>query len=95
VSTYEGFGLPIVEANAVGRPVITSNVCSMPEVAGDAAFLVDPFDVEDIRRGVLLLINDSHLRRDLVRRGFLNVRRFSIESVATQYRSLYDELSSV
>src|SRR5262245_25129314 len=51
VSTYEGFGLPIVEANAVGRPVITSNIWSMPEVAGDAACLVDPFNVQSIQNG--------------------------------------------
>ncbi|MFM7851415.1 MAG: glycosyltransferase, partial [Flammeovirgaceae bacterium] len=49
VSTYEGFGMPIVEANTVGRVVVTSNILSMPEVAGNAARLVDPFDVGSIR----------------------------------------------
>lgn len=48
VSTYEGFGMPIIEANRVGRPVITSNILSMPEVAGEAACLVNPFDIENI-----------------------------------------------
>ena len=52
VSTYEGFGMPIVEANAIGRVVVTSNVLSMPEVAGNAAHLVDPFDVNSIREGI-------------------------------------------
>ncbi len=52
VSTYEGFGMPIVEANAIGRPVFTATVASMPEVAADAACLVDPFDVQAIRNGV-------------------------------------------
>ena len=55
-STYEGFGLPIVEAQAVGRPVITSDILSMPEVAGGAARLVDPFSVPAIRGAVLELI---------------------------------------
>jgi glycosyltransferase involved in cell wall biosynthesis len=52
VSLYEGFGLPVVEALACGAPIVTSNVSSMPEVAGDAGFLVNPLDVEDIERGL-------------------------------------------
>lgn len=89
-STYEGFGLPIVEAQAVGRPVVTSNTSSMPEVAGDAAILVDPFDVESIRRGVLQVIHDADHRNDLVRRGFENAKRFQSEQVAQRYADLYD-----
>ena len=57
VSTYEGFGMPIIEANRVGRPVITSNILSMPEVAGEAACLVNPFDIENIN--FLRIINDA------------------------------------
>ena len=68
VSTYEGFGLPIIEAQAVGRSVITSNVASMPEVAGNGALLVDPFSVEEIRNGILKIINDSELRESLIAR---------------------------
>lgn len=88
-STYEGFGLPIVEANAVGRPVITSNICSMPEVAGDAACLVDPLDVADIRAAVLRVINDKGYRDQLVANGLENVKRFQIETIAAQYADLY------
>ena len=88
-STYEGFGLPIVEANAVGRPVITSNICSMPEVAGDAACLVDPLDVADIRAAVLRVINDKVYRDQLVANGLENVKRFQIETIAAQYADLY------
>jgi glycosyltransferase involved in cell wall biosynthesis len=88
-STYEGFGLPIVEANAVGRPVVTSNVWSMPEVAGDAACLVDPFDVASIRAGILRVIEDSAYREQLVKRGFENVKRFRTETVTAQYAELY------
>ncbi|MHB1456385.1 MAG: glycosyltransferase family 4 protein [Armatimonadota bacterium] len=91
-STYEGFGLPIVEAQASGRPVITSNLCSMPEVAGDAACLVDPFDVDSIKTGILHIISDATYRAELVERGLINIERFRPEAIATQYTSLYQEL---
>lgn len=91
-STYEGFGLPIVEANAVGRPVVTSNLLSMPEVAGDAACLVDPFDVASIRQGIRRALEDAVYREDLIRRGFENVRRFRTAAIAEQYAALYREI---
>jgi glycosyltransferase involved in cell wall biosynthesis len=91
-STYEGFGLPIIEANATGRTVVTSNILSMPEVAGDAACLVDPFEVESIRAGVLKVIQDAAYREQLVQNGFKNVERFKPEAVAIQYMALYREL---
>ena len=89
VSTYEGFGLPIVEANAVGRAVVTSNIWSMPEVAGGAACLVDPFDVASIRAGICRVIEDTAYREHLVKSGFENVKRFHTESIAEQYAALY------
>jgi glycosyltransferase involved in cell wall biosynthesis len=92
-STYEGFGLPLVEAQAVGRPVVTSNVWSMPEVAGGAAELVDPFDVASIRAGVQRVIADEPRRRDLVQRGFANAARFSAAAVAERYAALYREIA--
>lgn len=92
VSTYEGFGLPIVEANAVGRPVITSNIWSMPEVAGDAACLIDPFNVSEIRAAVMRIINDADYRDQLLANGFENVKRFQIETIALQYADLYREI---
>lgn len=94
VSTYEGFGLPIVEANAVGRPVVTSNLSSMPEVAGAAACLVDPYRIEDIRAGVLKVICDGGYRDQLIEAGFANARRFRVETVAAQYASLYKEVNA-
>ena len=88
-STYEGFGMPIAEAQAVGRVVVTSNLWSMPEVAGDGACLVDPYDVESIRTGLDCVINNKEYREDLVRRGFENVKRFNVEKIALDYENLY------
>ncbi|MEN8251571.1 MAG: glycosyltransferase family 1 protein [Bacteroidota bacterium] len=92
-STYEGFGLPIVEANAVGRPVITSNCWSMPEVAGNAACLVDPYNVEEIRDAVLRIIDDWSYRANLIRLGLENVKRFRVGHIAEQYAELYREVA--
>jgi glycosyltransferase involved in cell wall biosynthesis len=93
VSTYEGFGLPIVEANAVGRPVVTSNLLSMPEVAGNAACLVDPFDVAAIRAGILRIWKDEAYRENLIQAGFENVKRFTPRAIAEQYAAIYRELA--
>jgi glycosyltransferase involved in cell wall biosynthesis len=92
VSTYEGFGMPIVEANAVGRVVVTSNILSMPEVAGNAAHLVDPFDNASIREGLLKVISDEQYRQQLISNGFENCKRFDVSLIASQYASLYQEL---
>ena len=92
-SSYEGFGLPIVEANVTGRAVITSNVCAMPEVAGKAACLVNPGDVGSIRAGVLRVINEPGYRKWLVEAGFENIKRFEAASVARQYGDVYAALS--
>ena len=92
-STYEGFGLPIIEAQATGRPVVTSRVTAMPEVAGDAACLVDPYDVASIRSGVVRVLGDGSYRDSLVQRGFENVRRFEPARIAAQYAQLYEEVA--
>lgn len=91
-STYEGFGMPIIEANAVGRPVITSNICSMPEVAGNAACIVDPFDISSIRTGILKIINEPEYREDLIKKGYKNVERFKAEKIAGDYVKIYQEM---
>jgi glycosyltransferase involved in cell wall biosynthesis len=92
VSTYEGFGMPIIEANAIGRPVITSNLLSMPEVAGNAAHLVDPYDIESIRAGIVKIIQDKHYRDTLVANGLENCKRFDAQKIADNYVELYDKM---
>lgn len=91
-STLEGFGMPIIEAQAVGRPVVTSDLSSMPEVAGSGACLVNPYDPDCIRAGVLRLIEDREYREYLVQKGFENVQRFRAEEVARQYEALYERV---
>lgn len=92
-STYEGFGLPIIEAQAVGRPVITSNLCSMPEVAGEGACFVDPLDVESIRNGVVNVVENAEYRESLVSLGFINVKRFSGRILAGRFARVYWNLN--
>ncbi|MBI4209611.1 MAG: glycosyltransferase family 4 protein [Deltaproteobacteria bacterium] len=83
-SLSEGFGLPILEAMQCGCPVITSNCSSMPEVAGDAAILVDPYNVESIRDGMLQLIEKPDLRQSLTKKGFQRAKEFSWEKTAQE-----------
>lgn len=92
-SVYEGFGLPIVEANAIGRPVVTSNILSMPEVAGDAACLVDPLEPSCIRAGILKVIKDENYRNKLIDNGFNNIERFKLSNIAEQYADIYREIA--
>lgn len=94
VSTSEGFGMPVVEANAVERPVITGNVTSMPEVAGDAACLVDSYDVKEIRKGIEKIINDGEYREQLIRNGRQNKLRFDADTIAHSYYQLYRKIQT-
>ena len=92
ISTYEGFGLPIIEAQAMGRAIITSNISSMPGVAADGALLVDPYDVADIKKGILKIITNSDLRNTLIRNGLKNIKRFEPQQIANQYNSIYKDV---
>lgn len=92
VSLVEGFGLPILEAQMTGRPVITSNCSSMPEVAGDGGLLVDPKQPSEIRRAVERMISEPILRQELISKGTQNVSRFSAATVAAKYLELYQEV---
>ncbi len=83
-SLHEGFGLPVLEAQSVGVPVMTSRHSSLPEVAGDAALLVDPEDEEEIAAAMLRLSEDEALRQELIRKGYENVKRFSWPKAARE-----------
>lgn len=94
VSTYEGFGMPILEANAVGRAIITSNVSPMREVAARAAHLVDPTDPVAIRTGLLRLMQDEAYRQQLIEAGLKNAQYYTVELAADRYQTLYNQLCS-
>jgi glycosyltransferase involved in cell wall biosynthesis len=81
-SLIEGFGFPILESFRCGCPVLTSNITSMPEVAGEAAYLVDPYDQGQITEGILKLSQDRVLREELIRKGFDRSKLFSWENTA-------------
>lgn len=91
-SLYEGFGLPILEAFASNVPVITSTCTSMPEVAGDAALMVDPNNEESIRNGMQTLINNSSLLESLKLRGLAHAKKFTWERVAKDTSNVYSSL---
>ena len=91
-STYEGFGMPVVEAQATGRPVITSNIEPMMWVAGaEGACFVDPFNPESMRAGIERVIQDENFRNQLTKNGLENVKRYSIGQIAGQYIQLYQK----
>ena len=92
VSLYEGFGLPILEAMASGVPVLTSNVSSMPEVAGDAALIVDPYSVEAVAKGLDVLAFDAALRSDFVGKGRQQAARFDWDKSANELWSIVDNV---
>ena len=88
-SLYEGFGLPPLEAMASGTPVVTSNVSSLPEVLGDAAILVDPYDPESIADGMRQALEDADLRATLIGRGLAKVREYSWEESVRRVHDIY------
>jgi glycosyltransferase involved in cell wall biosynthesis len=91
-SLYEGFGLPVVEAMACGTPVVCANTSSLPEVAGDAALLVDPLDEGAIAAALARLLSDDDLHRELVDRGFRQAARFSWQRCAREALAVLEEV---
>ena len=92
-SLYEGFGMPVLEAMACGTPVITSNISSLPEVAGDAALLVDPTNVDAIAEAMVRIVNDAGLREELSRKGLQRASRFSWEASALKTLEVYRQVA--
>lgn len=95
VSTYEGFGMPVLEANAIGRVVITSIDSPMYDLAPDSAHFINPLDVVAIRQGILRLITDSDYRQKLVKAGLLNAQCYTAATAASHYRALYQKMVSI
>jgi glycosyltransferase involved in cell wall biosynthesis len=93
-SLYEGFGLPPLEAMASGTPVVTSNVSSLPEVTGDAAVLVDPYDVDSISDGMRRVLEDPRLAEELRIKGLLRAREFSWERSVEKTQRVYREVAA-
>lgn len=93
-STFEGFGMPIIEGQATGRLVITSNLSPMKEVAGEGAMLVDPYSVEDIRKAYINIINNPSLRKSLVKKGLENVQKYQVEHITAQYVNIYISIAN-
>ena len=91
-SHYEGFGLPVLEAMTLGTPVVTSNTSSLPEVAGDAALLVDPSDVEAQADAILKIISDAHFRDELIKKGKARAALFSWERTARETLQVYESI---
>lgn len=91
-SFFEGFGIPPLEAMACGSPVITSNTSSLPEIAGNAALLVDPHDIHAISQAITEVMENETLREDLRQRGYAQAQRYTWSQAATKMLSVYQQL---
>jgi len=93
-STYEGFGLPVIEGFQAGRPVITSNISPMKEVAGDGALLADPSSIASIRDQVIKLLTDQQLQTQLVAKGKEKVKQYQPGFIAERYQELWSKFKN-
>ena len=91
-SLRESFGIPILEGMACGVPVITSNTSSMPEIAGDAASIVDPLSTNEIKAAIIQILEDENFRNNLCEKGIERAKNFSWKNMAVQYLKLYEEV---
>ena len=91
-SLRESFGIPMLEAMRCGVPVITSNTSSMPEVSGNAAYIVDPYRPEEITEGIIELLNSKQLRDDFIEKGYKQSQKFSWKNMAIDVLKLYEEV---
>jgi hypothetical protein len=91
-SLYEGFGLPALEAICCGTPTITSNVSSIPEVVGDGALLINPFDTEELAKAMEQVLEDNEIKLDLINKGFTRASNFSWQKTASETLKAYESL---
>ncbi|MBA7627322.1 D-inositol-3-phosphate glycosyltransferase [subsurface metagenome] len=94
-SLFEGFGIPVLEAMAYGIPVISSNAASMPEVVGDAAILVNPYDIDEMARAMHEVLTDTNLRDKLTKKGLRRSKAFSWEETARRTLKVYEETTRI
>ena len=93
-SLYEGFGIPVLEAMSLGAPVVTSNISSLPELAGDAAILVNPYDVEDIANGISKILDNPAIAKECRERGLRRATEFSWANTAEKVLKIIEEIES-
>jgi glycosyltransferase involved in cell wall biosynthesis len=91
-SSYEGFGIPVLEALYSGTPVITSNVSSLPEAGGNAALLVNPRNVEELHFAIEKVLNDTSLSSEMIAKGYLHAQKFSDKSMAKDTMNVYESI---
>ena len=93
-SLWEGFGIPVIEAQACGVPVVVSNVSSLPEIVGDSGILIDPENTESIARGIQSILNEERPRQALIQKGFANIKRFSWQKCARETLNVLEKVAS-
>jgi len=93
-SLWEGFGIPVIEAQACGVPVVVSNTSSLPEIVGDSAILIDPESIDSIAAGIKKVLANDRTRSDLIKKGLVNIKRFSWEKCAKETLSLLEKVAS-
>ena len=93
-STYEGFGLPVIEGFKAGRAVIASNIAPMNEVSAGAALLVDPYSIDSIRKGIISVMTDEKLRAEMVAIGFEVITKYGSKKIASSYSALWHKVVS-
>ncbi|WP_368338940.1 glycosyltransferase, partial [Phocaeicola dorei] len=91
-STFEGFGMPIIEGQVIGRIILTSNVSPMKDICGKGAYLVNPYSIKSIREGYNDILNNKILREQLIAEGLKNVQKYQPEQIVKQYIKVYQSI---